>query len=585
MDESKTPAIGEEELRKLTLVLQRYKSAKKRTDMRITSAENWWRLRNAEEERGESNLLGAGQGFKSCSGWLHNVIASKHADAMEAYPAPVIRPREPGDRAEAERLNAVLPCVLEANRFEEVYDEVQSQKLKFGTGIYKIVWDRRALNGLGDIAISKVNPLNLYTEPGVEDIQKSRYVFQTESVDRDVLEETYPELRGRLRDSLPPSARFADESLAEQINKVTVVECYYRRGGKLHYLRFVGDHLLYASENDPFRARRGFYDHGMYPFVFDTLFKVEGSPFGYGYVDLCRHAQTAIDLLNTSFVRNAVVGAVPRYFCRTDGAVNEEEFLDIDRTLVHCSGNLGEDSLRPVDHHALDGVYVSFLDRMIDELRETSGNTETATGNISSGVTAASAIAALQEASGKGSRDANRGSYRAFCRIEEMLIELFRQFYDVPRCFRILGKGESTEFMQYTNSGLLPRHQGVLFGEDMGYRLPVFDVSCAAQRKNAFSTAAQNELALQFYNLGFFRAENAVQALAALQMMDFDGKAEVMEKIAANAAAVSGAYLPPHPAEGSAGGTGHLPYDAERMIPPRPAPVPDGGVTRKEIVA
>ena len=120
MDESKTPAIGEEELRKLTLVLQRYKSAKKRTDMRITSAENWWRLRNAEEERGESNLLGAGQGFKSCSGWLHNVIASKHADAMEAYPAPVIRPREPGDRAEAERLNAVLPCVLEANRFEEV---------------------------------------------------------------------------------------------------------------------------------------------------------------------------------------------------------------------------------------------------------------------------------------------------------------------------------------------------------------------------------------------------------------------------------------------------------------------------------
>ena len=577
------------------MVLQRYKVAKKRTDARIASAENWWKLRNAQEERRESALLGEGQGFKSCSGWLHNVIASKHADAMEAYPAPVIRPREPGDRAEAERLNAILPCVLENNRFEEIYDEVQSQKLKFGTGIYKIVWDRRALNGLGDVSISKVNPLNLYTEPGVEDVQKSRYVFQTEAVDKEVLEEAYPELRGRLRDTLSPPVTLSEESAAERVGKVTVVECYYRRNGKLHYIRFVGEHVLYASENDPFRARRGFYDHGMYPFVFDALFKVEGSPFGYGYVDLCRHAQTAIDLLNTSFVRNAVVGAVPRYFCRTDGAVNEEEFLDIDRTIVHCSGNLGEDSLRPVDHHTLDGVYVSFLDRMIDELRETSGNTETATGNISSGVTAASAIAALQEASGKGSRDANRGSYRAFCRIEEMLIELFRQFYDAPRCFRILGRGQSSEFIQYTNTGLLPRHQGVLFGEDMGYRLPVFDISCAAQRKNAFSTAAQNELALQFYHLGFFAPENAAQALAALQMMDFDGKAEVMEKIAGNALAAQSAFLPPRPlperTERSSLSRAGVPEEdigAEvRRLSQREqaAAGADGSVTRKEIVA
>ena len=36
--------------------------------------------------------------------------------------------------------------------------------------------------------------------------------------------------------------------------------------------------VLYASENDPEYAGRGFYDHGQYPFVFDPLFVEEDSP-------------------------------------------------------------------------------------------------------------------------------------------------------------------------------------------------------------------------------------------------------------------------------------------------------------------
>ena len=46
------------------------------------------------------------------SGWLHNVIVSKHADAIEAYPEPNILPREESDRAEAKVLSAIIPCVL-----------------------------------------------------------------------------------------------------------------------------------------------------------------------------------------------------------------------------------------------------------------------------------------------------------------------------------------------------------------------------------------------------------------------------------------------------------------------------------------
>ena len=114
------PTITPERLREFTAVLQKYKTGKASLERRVVSAENWWKLRNRFEERKEG--LRGGEGYHSESGWLHNVIVSKHADAMEAYPEPLILPREPGDEQQARLLSAILPCILEQNRFEKTYD-------------------------------------------------------------------------------------------------------------------------------------------------------------------------------------------------------------------------------------------------------------------------------------------------------------------------------------------------------------------------------------------------------------------------------------------------------------------------------
>ena len=282
------------------------------------------------------------------------------------------------------------------------------------------------------------------------------------------------------------------------------------------------------SELSP-HSELGLYAHGRYPFVLDPLFPVEGSPCGYGFVDLCANAQTAIDLMRTAFVKNTLVGATPRYFQRIDGSVNEEEFTDLTKPLVHVSGNLGEDSLRQIGFAGLPGVYVSVLESTIRELRETSGNTETATGTMNVGVTAASAIAALQEASGKGSRDATRASYTAFAEIVELCIELIRQFYTLPRQFRITGAA-GVDFLRYDNSGLRPRQQFV-GGLPLGLRQPVFDVKVSAQKRSGYTRMAQNELAMQLYRLGLFAPGNEQQALNLLELMEFDGREELKRRL------------------------------------------------------
>lgn len=548
MNNAGVQPISAEQLKKFTQVLEKYKAGKVQTESRILASENWWKLRNTIEEQKVTNI-GSDGGFTATSGWLHNVIVSKHADAMEAYPEPNILPREDTDKEEAQRLSAIVPCILEQNQFEATYSNSMWQKLKTGTGVYKVVWDQGKLNGLGDISVERVNLLNIYWEPGVMDIQRSRYFFHTELCDKDVLEQRYPQLEGKLKGKSFMSTKFLYDDHVDTENKHTVVEVYYHKfiEGKntLQYCKYVGDQVLYATENDtqpvideitqqvkPPMALAGLYDHGKYPYVFDALYPIEGSPCGYGYVDICRNPQMVIDLLNTSFVKNAMVGAIPRYFRRQNGGVNAEQFLDLSNPLVDVEGSLDEATLRRIEHDTLDANYIAVLDRTIQELRETSGNTETSTGNISSGVTAASAIAALQEASGKGSKDSTQTSYRAYTQIVDLCIELIRQFYNMPRQFRIVGEYGMQKFISYTNAGITPQYQGNDFGQDMGFRLPVFDIKVSAQKKNVYTKVSQNELALQFFQHGFFNPQMTDQTLMCLEMMDFDGKDGIMQKVA-----------------------------------------------------
>lgn len=567
-----TLPVDEKRLLDFDRILEKYKAGKKRLEARVVSAENWWKLRN-ESEAKKNDGIGWENSFRAKSAWLHNVIVSKHADAMEAYPEPLVLPREPGDKQQAKMLSSVLPVVLEQAHFEKVYDDNAWQKLKTGTGVYKIVWDADKLNGLGDIDIQRVDLLSIFWEPGVTDVQKSRYFFHVELQDNEVLEAIYPQLKDKLKGQTKTITRFLYDDTVPTDGKSAVVDVYYkvRQNGKtvLHYCKYVRNVVLASTENEQVQqaeaqAQRdselepvaqelmahgidptegvgyglqaqhvGLYDHGLYPFVFDPLWPIEGSPCGYGYVDISMNPQIQLDLLDTAFLKNAMNGANPRYFMRAGNSINKEQFADVNQPLIEVTGTLDDAGIRPIDYNALSGNYLGFYQNKVAELRQTSGNTESATGNTPAGVTAASAIAALQEASGKTSRDAIRASYRAFQDIVEMLIELVRQFYDMPRQFRIMGEQGQMQFASMDNSMMQP--QPLMVGDQlMGYRLPVYDVKVKVQKRNAYTRASQNELALQLFGQGFFAPQMATPALQALDMMDFEGIDELRQKISMN---------------------------------------------------
>ena len=525
--------IGQEQLRQANLTLQKYKEGKANLEQRVIDNEEWYRLRHWECMRGKKK-----QQVEPVSAWLLNAIANKHADAMDNYPAPNILPREKADVEEARRLSDIVPVVLEQTGYEGTYSEAWWDKLIGGTAIYGVFWDSGKLNGLGDIAVEPVDALNLFWEPGITDIQDSANVFHLSLADNKALESSYPQLSGNLGGSTLDISKYVYDDTVDTSGKSVVVDWYYKKQvGQttvLHFCKYVNDTVLYATENDETMAKRGWYDHGKYPFVFDPLFRIKGTPCGFGYIDIGKGAQEYIDRGDQAVMQNMLSNAKPRYFIRSDGSVNEAEYGDMTKDFVHTDGNLGQDSILPIAGKGLSSIYLNVLDRKVEELKETTGNRDVSTGGSASGVTAASAIAAMQEAGSKLSRDSNKAAYRAFREIVLLVVELIRQFYDLPRQFRIIGANGEQSFISYTNAGLLPQAQGNDFGVDMGYRVPLFDIEIAAEKASPYSKLSQNELALQFFGAGFFNPQLTDQALACLEMMDFDGKDRMMQRIAQN---------------------------------------------------
>ncbi len=547
------PKIGAEEVRKASEILRKYKDGKERLEQKIIANEEFWKLR-------QWNYMNDGKNdFKPATAWLWSCIQSRYSDAMDSYPTCNFQPRQEDDKAEAEKLSSIVPIILEQNRYEDVYSDIVWYTLKHGGSVQGIFWDGSKHNGLGDIAIKKIDFINLFWESGITDIQESQNVFNTELVSNNIIEQRYPQCVGKLGGKTITLAKYLYDDNVDTSDKSVVVDWYYHTyvNGKktLQYVKYVNDIVLYSTENeiqgpekvtiDPETgipltvplgeaiAKKGLYDHGLYPFVPMALYPVEGSICGYGLTDIGRDTQIQIDMLNKAITDNAIESATARYFIREDGSINVEEYEDKSKKLVHVEGNIGEENIRPIESKRLDSMCVNILNQKIDELKYVTSNQDQNNGMAPSGITAASAIAALQETAGKNARSSNKAFHRAFRDVCYQIVELIRQFYDMPRTFRIHPEGASEQFVQFDNSGLAPQPQ-MTMGANMGLRLPEFDIDVTSEKANPYKKMEMNDLALSFYNAGFFNPQMTDQALACLNMMDFNKKDEVMQKISEN---------------------------------------------------
>lgn len=531
--------IDKKAIQKAAETLKKYKDGKKNFEDRIVEEEQWWKLRHWDViAQGESS-----DRPQPTSAWLFNSISAKHADVMDNYPEPNVLPRERGDEQSAKILSSILPVIYERNNYEETYSDAAWYKLKHGVVAKGVFWNTELEDGLGDVDTQFIDMLNIFWEAGITDLQASRDLFIVSLKDNDLLEKEYPQLKGKNGGKIIDVKQYVYDDTVDTTDKSVVVDWYYKKrnsSGKvvLHFCKFVGDEVLFASENEPEYAENGFYNHGLYPIELDVLFPEEGTPIGFGYIAIMKSPQMYIDKLQQVMLENVVKATRPRFFAKKNVGINIEEFKDDNNDIVWVEGDMDEERLRQIDVQQVSGAAQNILQMKIDELKETSSNRDFSQGGTASGVTSGAAISALQEAGNKQSRDMISASYRSFKRECYLTIELIRQFYDETRAFRIVGETGKFEFVEFSNKMMQgqpipPAYAGQELEPDYIelYRKPVYDIVVKPQKKSPYSKMAQNELAKEMYNMGFFNPQLAEQSLTALELMDFDGKEAVKEKV------------------------------------------------------
>lgn len=545
-----TDTVDSNKVKEFTQILEKYKEGKKNLDERIKNNQEWWKLRHygnmspktgtaAEKDKSQKNTARP----KSVTAWTVNSVINKHADYMDNYPEAACLPVEAADQEYAKTLSSVIPALYERCNFEQTYSDEMWYKLVAGTGVLGYFWDKDLLNGLGDIAIRKCDILNLFWEPGISDIQESEYFFHTQLMANHKIRNMFPdipELKTRLSNPTVNVTTYNYDDTVETSEHSMIVDVYYHRVNAsgntvLHYCKYVNDIVLFASENMEQYKETGYYKHGRYPFVFDTMFPVEGSPCGFGYIDIVKEVQKDIDELNDDFMHNAKEASHRRYIVNNASNINENELADVTNEIIHAEGNsLDEGNFKELITNPLDGIYMSLLQQRIDEIKEVSNNRDVSSGGTTSGATAASAIAAMQEAGSKTSRDQESSSYRSFKEGCYFVIELMAENYEETRYFRITGQNGEQQFVGFNNAGIKAQIETDPQTGIETSRKPIFDIKVKPQKRSQYSTISQNELMKELWGAGVFNPQNATQASVLIQLMEFEGKEKLLQIVSQN---------------------------------------------------
>nr|DAW92936.1 MAG TPA: portal protein [Caudoviricetes sp.] len=515
--------MNKEFFREVREAFHRYREYKQELDMRILENNRWLKEQTAFSEHGDETT-------RPATAFVFNAIANKHADAMDNYPEPNILARCQEDEGQAQLLSKMIPTQLEASGFKRTYSRAWWYKLKHGAALYGVFFEPSENHGMGDICIRQLNLLHVFWEPGIEDIQDSKFLFLTSMEHVDTLRERYPGKEIHPYEE-PEGAWRWRTTWEKEPDMAQVVDCYYKKDGALHLLTYCGNEVLDSSED---RGMEGIYQHGKYPVVADVLFPQEDSPVGLGMIDVMKNPQEYINKLDGIISKNALISGKVRFLIKDSGGVNEQEFLDMSQDVIHVAGSVSEDNIRQFQAAPLDGYIISHRQNKIAEMKEIAGNRDFQQGGTSNGVTAYSAISALQQAGEKLSRDMIAETYEAYKEIVYLCIELVREFFDEPRFYRYTKTDGQAEYIAYSNEGLKERRIEDTVLEEEIYRRPEFDIEVSVQRNSPYNKITQNQLATGLYQMGVFHPDAAEQALMLLELMQFDGKAKVMEYIRKN---------------------------------------------------
>mgnify|MGYP007101899213 CR=1 FL=1 len=451
---------------------------------------------------------------------LQSTIENITADLMDQVPEAVVTPENASDGFIARVVEAVVRRNHDAASYPVEYRKLIHDLLVGGYCVQEIGYDGELNGGLGGAYLRHVDIRNILIDPMATDLQDGRAVFKLALRSKEWIEAHYPDA-AELIDEHPVDAAelMTDEILSpDPQNARLLLEYWWREYDagtetyRVHMALLCGGTVLEDSRDV---KPEGYFAHGRYPFVLTTLYPRKGSALGFGIVDLFGTQQRYADKLDQLVLKNALLASRNKLLITDASGFDPDDLRDWSKD-VHTGESLN--GVTWFSTPPLPNYLLSYIRAIREDIKEESGANESSRGTVTSGVTAARAIEALQEMSTKRARMATEQLHEAFREAVRMEIETEREFNCFLRPVTITEDGQTRQVL--FDSALMQH------AAPGNVQLPIeFSISIKAVKRSRFASDAQNELMLQLLSMG------AIDREQAIELMVFEGKEQVLKHI------------------------------------------------------
>jgi len=492
-------------------------------------------------------------------------------------------PQEPSDLPLAKILNQVIASDWEKYNWLNTLTECLYDAHIFGTTIAEMSFDPELENGLGAITFKSMDPFEAYPDPEAEDIKEHRnckYFQRAEPMSIERIKKKWPKkgkyVKGdvidwvdrkektnidQIRFRSPTDNRTIVEgqrTLDTERNKSLVITTYimdrtsfkneevisvneageevtefvqklkYPRGRKIV---IAGGIVLEDGENE--------FDDGKYPYARMQNYMLPREFWGVSEVEQLESPQKIFNKLVSFSLDVLTLMGNPVWIVDKSSGIDTDNLINRPGLIIEKQPGT---EVRREAGTSLQPYILQLIDRMKLWFDDISGSNDVSRGAQPTGITAAAAIEALQEASNTRLRQKGRFIDAFLQDLGQLYVSRVFQYYKAPRIVRLTNNQGAQQFFSFniedreTEDGsqkvavvsdiLLNKDLSTRYGDTKEFALSAqFDIKVNTGSSLPFQKATKKQELLNLFDRGIIDEEEVLNGL------DYPNKDAVLQRL------------------------------------------------------
>ena len=317
--------------------------------------------------------------------------------------------------------------------------------LVYGTAVWFVQWDGKE-GEYGNIKIKEVDPFNIFPDPLAENVDNAEYIVYATYKNANQIKQQFPDKANAIegsRISMSELVANRDEQDTNEENQVLILEMWrrdwttmdedidgnkslkYPQGRVITCLPELG--IILSDKKNP-------YKDGKFPFVLMKNYDVPFKFWGVGEVEQIMSPQIYVNELTNQIIDNAKNTANMQWIIDKNAGIGQGKLTNRPGLVIRKNpgAEVRRDTPPPMPTYVREQIDVLKAD-----IQDISGVLDSLKGEKQTGVVAASAILALQEASQSRIRLKIKIMESNLTELANMVYSRMQQFWKLDRWVRV----------------------------------------------------------------------------------------------------------------------------------------------------